>query len=930
MLTIKRNLAALAAAVASTLALTGCGGAGGGSSTSDTASSTFSITAMDGYLTNADVWVDTNGDNNCETKLDIMTGEGGVVEIPVEYENNIICIKAIAGQTIDETRGVVERTLELKAPAGETTVSPLTNLVVEQLEDDNSLTVAEAKAAVMTELGLNSVTANDVFGDYVAAAASGNDTAKAINIIGEILFDEDGSDAGLTLTEKLAIVNEVSKDAQDAIDSSDIDDFSPDITVADNGTVTVTPNRRPTVTGSAVSETQEINLGELFTSSLVASWFEDDDNDALTYEWKVLPDSGSNLEISGGALTGTPSAAGTYTIYAYARDTNDVRSYPAVFDLNVISPNTPPVVNDDVKNTIQSDITALGLQQNIPVNETVSIAGLFTDADGDALTITVSEGIAGLEITYANDQLTFSGSPSVNTTDSPLSFLVNAYDDVQLDTTNARFDLTIVEGIGSHPLEGTVWYQLERGSDDGDGSNANDYTRVWCDTLQFAGGLVYLNTRTAANRTTCTETPTAAGNYTVESGRIKVTWNDQSTAELALLSDSFASGGHGTLVLYVESGTEALTWFDNKADAETRIQLTRTMPEENGDVQYYRKNGGSYESGQVSVSLGLPEGDEQNGDLDIDLYFDGLPSGVNCETRVKNLFGNFAIARSDFDDSLTVTTEYWDGEDASSCVVDFDITGTTREDQILGVIAYANDALEAEMSSLYFNIQQDYLAEVTANDLNNFLAGASATDYLYQASLNEGEFGTEGIADVSFFDNQACTAGDGCVSYTIADDMLTTNDSETDQFLYVSAENAFAVPLDSGDLIAWSKAAFTNAGWSENQLTGKTWYYVDDDSENSTPAPMIVEFAFGDGTVVMDGDTDNAAGWSITGGELTINLSELPDESSNLTLNRLAPTGNVVIATNTAANNKPLIMTEDKNLASGIYLQWKERIRLLP
>lgn len=80
------------------------------------------------------------------------------------------------------------------------------------------------------------------------------------------------------------------------------------------------------------------------------------------------------------------------------------------------------------------------------------------------------------------------------------------------------------------------------------------------------------------------------------------------------------------------------------------------MPEENGDFQYYRKNGDSYESGQVSVSLGLPG--EDNGALDIDLYFDGLPSGVNCETR---------------------------------------------EDQILGVIAYANDALEAQMSSLYFN-----------------------------------------------------------------------------------------------------------------------------------------------------------------------------------------------------------------------------------
>ncbi len=891
---------------------------------------------MDGYLTNAEVWVDTNGDNNCETKLDIMTGEGGVVEIPVEYENNIICIKAIAGQTIDETRGVVERTLELKAPAGETTVSPLTNLVVEQLEDDNTLTVAEAKAAVMTELGLNSVTANDVFGDYVAAAASGNDTAKAINIIGEVLFDEDASDADLTITEKLAIVKAVSEDARDAITGGDIDVFSPDITVADNGTVTITTNHRPTVTGNASSETLEINLEASFPSLSVTNWFEDLDNDISTYELKILPESGSSLEISAGSITGTPYAAGTYTVYVYAKDAKGVRSYPAVFDLNVISPNTPPVINDGVKNTIQTAITNLGLQQNVSVNETISIAGLFTDADGDALTITVSEVIAGLEITYGNDQLTFSGSPSVNTVDNPLSFVVNAGDGVHGDTTDAQFDLTIVEGIGSHPLEGTVWYKLERGSDDGDDNNANDYTRVWCDTLQFAGGIVYLNTRTAANRTTCTDTPTAAGNYIVESGKIKVTWNDQSTAELSLLSDDFASAGHGTLVQYSEADTEALTWFENKANAEARVQLTSAIPEENVDFQYYRKNGDSYELGQVSVSLGLPGAD--NGDLDLDLYFDGLPSGVNCEARVTNFFDSFAIARSDYNDSLTVITEFWPGEDANSCVVDFDITGTTREGQILGVIAYANDALEAQMSSLYFNIQQDYLPEVTVSDLDGFLIGSSATDYVYLASLNESWFGSEGVAAASFYQNQVCdrvdNGPDTCVSFSTAGDILTTEGTYTDQFLYVSAENAFAVPTEGGDLIAWSKTDFTNAGWSNEQLTGKTWYYVDDDSTTNTAEPKIVEFAFGDGTVVMDGDTDNAVSWGVSGGVLTINLSELPDESSNLTLDRLAATGEVVIATNTthtnAGSNKPLIMTEDKNLAAGIYLQWKERIRLIP
>ncbi|MGI2028304.1 putative Ig domain-containing protein [Endozoicomonas acroporae] len=939
MLTIKRNFAALATAVASALVLTGCGG-GDSSSGSGSSGSTFSITAMDGYLKNAEVWVDANDDldDGCEMDLELETGDGGLVNIPIEYQDNTICIKAIAGKTIDEDQGPVERTLELKTPAGDTIVSPLTNLVVEQLEADDSLTVEDAKNNVIDELGLDDVTADDVFGDFVAAKKSGDDKGKAINIIAEILYEEDAKDSDLTLTEKLAIVKEVSEDAQAKIISREIDNFKPVISVANDGTVTSTPNSLPTVTGNASSTARKIDLDDAFSLS-VANWFEDDDNDALTYELEIESESNSTLVIdaNSGSITGTPPAAGTYKIYVYARDAKGVRSYPAVFDLNVISPNTPPKVVVSKKNSIQAVINDLGLQQGIEVNQTISIAGLFTDANGDTLTITVNDKIVGLDINYDNNQLVFSGTPTDNTVNNPLSFVVNAGDGVHVDTIAAEFNLTIAEGIGSHPLEDTVWYQIERGSDDGDGDKTNDYTRVWCDTLQFAGGIAYLNTRTAANRTTCTDMPTAAGNYSVESGKIKITWSDNSKAELSLLSDSFASSDptdKGTLVQYSETGegTEALTWFENKANAEARTQLTSAMPEENGDFQYYRKNGNSYELGEVSVSLGLPGSD--NGDLDIDLYFDGLPTSGTCETRVKNLFSSFAIARSDFADPLSVATQFWDGEDADSCYVDFDMLGSTQEDQILGVIAYANDALEAEMSSLYFNIQQNYLPEVTASGLNSFLIGSSATDYRFIASLNEVEFGDEGVLEASLYQGQACQKADSgpdvCFPYSVDGDRLTTIDNdgaETDQFLYVSQENAFAVPIDSGDLIAWSKADFTNAGWTTAQLTGKTWYYVDDDSTTDDADPMIVEFAFGNGTVVMDGDTDNAMNWSISGGVLTI---DFPVGDSDLILDRLAATGDVVIATNTAVSNKPVIMTEDENLATGIYLQWQERIRVKP
>ena len=637
MLTIKRNLAALTTVVASALVLTGCGGGGGSSSGSGSSASTFSITAIDGYLQNAEVRADTDGDNDCDPDVIAETLEGGKANISINYQDKTICIKAIAGKTIDEDQGPVERTLELKAPAGETIVSPLTNLVVEQLEDDDSLTLEDAKNNVIEELGLDDVTADDVFGDFVAANKNGDDKGKAINIIAEILYEEEAKDSDLTLTEKLAIVKEVSENAQDAINSSDIDDFKPVISVANDGTVTSTTNSLPTVTGNASSAAREIDLGDLFSLS-VANWFEDDDNEALTYELEIVSESDSTLVISAvsGSITGTPPAAGTYTIYVYARDAKGVRSYPAVFDLNVISPNTPPEIVDSVKNSIQSVIADLGLQQSIEVNETVSIDRLFTDADGDTLTITVNDKIAGLDIAYDNDQLIFSGTPKVN------------------------------------------------------------------------------------------------------------------------------------------------------------------MP------------------------------------------------------------------------------------------------------------------------------------EVTASDLNGFLVGSSATDYRFMASLNEVEYANEGVLEVSLFDGDACmkvaSGPDVCFAYSVADDLLTA-DGEIIQFLYVSPENAFAVPIDSDDLIAWSKAPFTNAGWTAAQLTDKTWYYVDDDSTTNDADPQMVEFAFGNnGTAVMveeDGNTQNIS-WNVTNGVLSIGVD------SGLKLNRLAATGKVVIANNTeheiVGNNKPLIMTEDKNLATGIYLQWLESI----
>ena len=101
-----KKVSLLAASVA--FALTGCGGSDGDSSGATPGG--VVITAIDGYLENAQVWVDTNDNLKLDSedkKLDSNTNANGEITLPNEYKDKAIFIKAIAGQTIDKTRGLV-------------------------------------------------------------------------------------------------------------------------------------------------------------------------------------------------------------------------------------------------------------------------------------------------------------------------------------------------------------------------------------------------------------------------------------------------------------------------------------------------------------------------------------------------------------------------------------------------------------------------------------------------------------------------------------------------------------------------------------------------------------------------------------------------------------------------------------------------------
>ena len=125
---------------------------------SSSESQTMSVQAMDGYLNQAVVWLDVNG--NFERDSDepqATTGEQGRAEIDLSAFNGdpdsyTLMTEIIQGQTIDEDLpGVtVSRGYMMSAPKGYRQITPLTTMLHAKMED--GLSEAQALAALREDL----------------------------------------------------------------------------------------------------------------------------------------------------------------------------------------------------------------------------------------------------------------------------------------------------------------------------------------------------------------------------------------------------------------------------------------------------------------------------------------------------------------------------------------------------------------------------------------------------------------------------------------------------------------------------------------------------------------------------------------------------------------------------------------------------------
>ena len=207
-----------------TALLAGCGGGSNDSEDTPTpATKSLEVRAVDGYLKGAQVWLDRNGDNllTVGEPTAITDGAGKAsldvtaVENPAQYR---VLVKAIVGQTTDVGDGTgtpkaVTKAFTMAAPAGISTVTPLTTLVAQQMTADAGMTQEQAAQEVATQLGLGADKAGELLKDFIAEKNS-TGQVYALNIVAalpEVLDDTkaealvtQGGNIGKALEEYLA------------------------------------------------------------------------------------------------------------------------------------------------------------------------------------------------------------------------------------------------------------------------------------------------------------------------------------------------------------------------------------------------------------------------------------------------------------------------------------------------------------------------------------------------------------------------------------------------------------------------------------------------------------------------------------------------------------------------------------------------------
>ena len=157
--------------------LTACGGGGGG----NTAAATVSLAGVvaDGYITGAKVCLDKNENSVCEDgEPSAQTLAGGaytIAGITAGDEAKYPIVAEVPATATDPDSTAADKTVGkafvLSTPKGNTTITPLSSLVHQELLATPALSAASAAANVKTKLAITA----DPLKDYIATATRDDD-----------------------------------------------------------------------------------------------------------------------------------------------------------------------------------------------------------------------------------------------------------------------------------------------------------------------------------------------------------------------------------------------------------------------------------------------------------------------------------------------------------------------------------------------------------------------------------------------------------------------------------------------------------------------------------------------------------------------------------------------------------------------------------
>ncbi|WP_261887406.1 hypothetical protein [Vibrio aerogenes] len=213
--------------------LVGCGSDDNkGNTDSSGIDNIYKVTAIDGYLNGARVWLDVNGNYQFDAdEPSAITGNNGQAEINVNGvehpENYSLMVQSIKGQTVDEDLGqAVAVDYVLSAPAGTPYISPLTTVVQLNLAAGKSNSTEEAVNTLASNLGIDPA---QILSDYIQQAdnksafaarslVSTGSMPESTEALQTILSDSEKTDEFLNNAEEMstAIKNEIAKHADDS------------------------------------------------------------------------------------------------------------------------------------------------------------------------------------------------------------------------------------------------------------------------------------------------------------------------------------------------------------------------------------------------------------------------------------------------------------------------------------------------------------------------------------------------------------------------------------------------------------------------------------------------------------------------------------------------------------------------------------------